>query len=87
MQQPIKATEKAILLFITGYIAKHQYPPTYTEIAEGMGYRSKATVHRHMQSMFAKGILETDADTTAPRAIRVPGMMFVRGGIDFAKNA
>lgn len=84
MQGEMKATEKAILHFITGYITKNKYPPTYAEIADGMGYSSKATVHRHMQNMFNKGILETDSETTASRAIRIPGMEFVPV-IDFDK--
>ena len=50
--------ETRILRFIRGYIAQHGVGPTLTEIGAAMGIRSKGTVHRYVQSLKNKGVLE-----------------------------
>jgi repressor LexA len=70
--------KELILSFITKYITSHGYPPSYSEIMEGTGYKSKSTVHGHITKMIELGMLETDTDPGAPRALRVPGMVFVK---------
>ncbi len=50
--------ENRILRFIRGFIARHGYGPTLTEIGAAMGIKSKGTVHRYVQSLKNKGVLE-----------------------------
>ncbi len=49
--------QKEILDFIKGFLAEHEYSPSYEEIASGMGLKSLATVHKHIANLFAKGVL------------------------------
>lgn len=37
---------------------KHGYAPTLAEICDGLGLRSPATVHEHIQNLMAKGVLK-----------------------------
>ena len=67
-----------ILGFIVGYLEEHGYPPTVREIGDGVGLKSKSSVHAHLTRMIADGVLETDAQERSPRAIRVPGYRFVK---------
>lgn len=67
-----------ILDCIISYIEKHGYAPTYREIGNMVGLKSTATVHSHMTKMLEKGMLETDSNAAASRAIRVPGYKFVK---------
>ena len=65
-----------ILKFIKSYIKKNGYSPSYEEIKEGVGLKSKCSVYTHIKKMLDMGMLETDAEGAA-RAIRVPGCKFV----------
>jgi repressor LexA len=49
--------QKQIIDYIRQYIDKYGYAPTLSEIAEAMGVTSLATVHEHLQTLAAKGIL------------------------------
>ena len=73
-----------ILQAIIGYIEQHGYAPTYREIAEMVGLKSKCTINTHIKRMMIEGKLETDAEEGAPRAIRVPGYKFVKEGTEEA---
>ena len=42
------ATRDQILSFIQRFAARHNYPPSVREIAEAVGLRSPATIHRHI---------------------------------------
>ena len=64
-----------ILEFIKSYIKKNGYSPSYQEIADGVGLRSKCSVYTHIKKMLDTGMLETDAEDS-PRALRVPGCKF-----------
>lgn len=44
-----------VLKFLKEYIASHNYPPTYVEIAKGVGLNSTATVHKHIHCLKAAG--------------------------------
>lgn len=66
--------------YIVDYLEEHGYPPSIREIADGVGVRTASTVHHHLCTMFERGKLETDAPPGTPRAIRVPGYRFTRGG-------
>lgn len=50
--------EERILRFIRGHIARHGCGPTLTEIGAAVGVKSKGTVHRYVQSLKNKGVLE-----------------------------
>lgn len=62
--------DKRILAFIKAYIAQHGYPPSYSEIGDGVGLYSKSSVHSHIQKLIQLGELETD-HPGSPRAIRL----------------
>lgn len=69
---------KRIVTFIVRYLEEHGYPPTVSEIGDGVGLSSKSAVHAHLKKMIFDGVLETDAPPGTPRAIRVPGYRFVK---------
>jgi len=50
--------QKQILDYIKQYIDKYGYSPTLGEIAEAMGVHSLATVHEHLQTLTAKGVIK-----------------------------
>lgn len=47
------------LTFIRRFIARHDYAPTLTEIATGLGLRSKGSLHKHVQALAEAGYLRT----------------------------
>ena len=71
-------TRAKIRQFIIGYITDNGYPPTVREIGDGVGLKSTASVHNHLQTMRLMGAIEGEIDK--PRAIRVPGYYFVKKG-------
>lgn len=44
--------------FIRHYLARHGKAPLLTEIADGLGIRSKGVVHRHVQALAEAGLIE-----------------------------
>ena len=50
-----------IIAFIAEFTDQHGFSPTYREIAEGLGYASVSTVHKHITELKEKGLIsETD---------------------------
>lgn len=49
--------QKEVMDFLSGFIEKHGYSPSYEEIATGLGLASLATVHKHVQALEAKQYL------------------------------
>lgn len=50
-----------IIVFIAEFTDQHGFSPTYREIAEGLGYASVSTVHKHITELKEKGLIsETD---------------------------
>ncbi len=49
--------ELKILDFISRHCLEAQRSPTLAEIAEGIGYRSRGSVHRYVQSLMRQGYL------------------------------
>lgn len=49
--------QKALLDYISGFIAGHGYSPSYREIKRGMNYNSVATVALHINNLVARGHL------------------------------
>lgn len=70
--------KQKILEFIISYIQLHGYPPTVREIGNGVGLKSKSSVHAHLIRMLNDGMIETDVGTGSARAIRVPEYKFVK---------
>jgi repressor LexA len=49
--------QKEVMDFLSSFIAKRGYSPSYEEIASGLGLASLATVHKHIQALEAKQYL------------------------------
>lgn len=71
-------TRENILNKIITYITEHGYAPSVRELCELTGLKSTSTVHRHLNIMLKKGMIETDSPEGSPRAIRVPHYKFVK---------
>ncbi len=54
----MRRIEQRILSFIDQYVAKHGVSPTLDEIAAGVGYRSRGSVHRYVGSLIEQGFVE-----------------------------
>lgn len=55
-----KTKKEKTLAFIADYSNQHGFSPTFREIADGLGYASIATVHKHIEQLKAEGLI-TDA--------------------------
>lgn len=53
--RPPSPAQLRVREFIARYIATKRYPPTLREIQEALGFRSIASVHRHLTSLDRKG--------------------------------
>lgn len=51
------------------HIAKCEFPPTYREIADGMGFKSTNAVSQHIDKLRLTGYL--DREVTGPRSVRL----------------
>lgn len=63
---------------IVGYMQEHGYSPSVREIGEKVGLSSSSSVQHHLYCMYELGMIESDCESGAPRAIRVPGYKFVK---------
>jgi repressor LexA len=52
--------QKEVYDFISSFVDKNGYSPSYEEIAEGLGLSSLATVHKHINNLEAKELLRRD---------------------------
>ena len=52
--------QKQVYDFISNFVDRHGYSPSYEEIAEGLGLSSLATVHKHISNLEEKGLLRRD---------------------------
>ena len=55
--------QRDLLEFVSQYMQKHGYAPTLAEICDGLGLRSPATVHEHIQNLIEKGVLKKTEGT------------------------
>src|SRR2546423_13226959 len=46
--------------FISRFVAKHGYSPSFEEIGKGLDLTSLATVHKHISNLEKKGLLTRD---------------------------
>ena len=52
--------QREILDFITNFVQKKGYSPSFEEIGSGMGLSSLATVHKHLTNLEKKGMVKRD---------------------------
>ncbi len=50
--------QRQVLDFITDFVQKNSYSPSYEEIARGLDLRSLATVHKHISNLQKKGLVQ-----------------------------
>lgn len=50
--------QKEVLDFLSSFVARNGYSPSFEEIARGMGLKSLATVHKHITNLEKKGLLD-----------------------------
>jgi len=50
--------QRQVLDYVSGFIQKHGYSPSFDEIAGGLGLASLATVHKHLTTLCTKGYLK-----------------------------
>jgi repressor LexA len=50
--------QKEVLDFLTDFVKRNEYSPSYDEIARGLGLKSLATVHKHVTNLANKGLLQ-----------------------------
>lgn len=67
-----------ILDAIVAYMQEHGYSPSVREIGEMVGLQSTSSVQHYMYQLYELGLIESDCENGAPRAIRVPGYKFVK---------
>lgn len=60
MPAVIYRRERDLLQFISQFMQKNGFAPTLAEICDGLGLRSPATVHEHIQNLIDKGVLKKD---------------------------
>jgi repressor LexA len=56
----ITRRQRELYDFISEFVQKNQYSPSFDEIREGMGLNSLATVHKHVTNLERKGLLTRD---------------------------
>ncbi len=54
------ASRERVLDFIRRFVASEGYPPTYREIAAGVGLKSANTAYHHVQKLQEDGRLKLD---------------------------
>lgn len=64
------APQRKVLDFLTAYIECERISPSLREIAAGCGYSSPATVHKILQNLKFRRLIEFDHNST--RSIRIP---------------
>jgi repressor LexA len=74
--------QKEVLDFISSFVQRNGYSPSFEEIAHGLDLRSLATVHKHITNLQNKGLLQRahnrsrSIDVLPPRAKARPGERF-----------
>ena len=66
----MKDTKEKVYNYCKEYISKHGYAPAISEIAEGVGLKSKSSAYFYFQDLLDEGIFETD-HPGSPRAFRI----------------
>jgi repressor LexA len=56
----ITRRQRQVYDYISEFVQKHGYAPSFEEIGEGLGLSSLATVHKHISNLEKKGLLTRD---------------------------
>src|SRR5215471_2017424 len=56
----ITRRQRQVYDFISEFVQKHSYCPSFEEIGEGLGLSSLATVHKHVSNLEKKSLLSRD---------------------------
>ena len=82
--------QRYVIDYISSFQELHGYSPSYEEIAEGLGYRSKGTVHKHLKNLLEKGMITKEwnksrsidivPETGDDRAVNLPLLGLVAAG-------
>src|SRR6202161_428141 len=56
----ITRRQRQVYDFISDFVQKHNYSPSFEEIGEGLELNSLATVHKHITNLEKKGLLTRD---------------------------
>lgn len=73
---PPTTKELEMYTYIKSYALQKGYLPSIRDIAEGLGYKSTATVHIRMQKLEYKGYIVL-SEAHEPRAYRVKGLRYM----------
>jgi len=57
---PRTQRQKEVLDYITRFLAKHGYEPSYAQIARYFGVSSKATIAKHISALEKRGLIERE---------------------------
>lgn len=57
MRERATKKQQELLQFIGGFIAEHNYAPSYREVMTSLGYKSVSTVAVHVDGLITKGFL------------------------------
>ena len=57
---PRTQRQKEILDFITRFLERHGYVPSYTQIARQFGVKSRATIAKHIAALERRGLLSRE---------------------------
>jgi repressor LexA len=60
MTDHLTKKQRQILDFITDFLEKNRYSPSYREIGQYFGIKSTATIHSHIAALREKGFLKTE---------------------------
>lgn len=69
MLKPLTERQHSVLNFIQHYCLEHGIPPTRSEIAEALGFRSKTAAVDHLKALERKGYIHLHGETS--RGIQV----------------
>ena len=72
----ITERQKQILESIAGYIEEKGYPPSYQELADQLGIKSKFAILKHIDALVKKGYLQKDS---LARGLRIIDPEFAPG--------
>lgn len=69
MRPRLTRRQTEVLRFIETYLSSRGYPPSYAEIAAGLGLSSVSTVHEHVQNLRNAGALAPGRKWVARQAV------------------
>lgn len=94
---PLTPKQRSVLDFIRRFFAEWGYAPTITEICDGLGLSSTATVHKHLKILVDKGHIDSlprrsrglsvkPHSVTTSRSLEVPMLGRVTAGQPIQMN-